>query len=376
MRYTPFVLTFKTSNLNGGTTPEYYALDEQPVSEQRKNRAFQRVFGYYPAFYKLIHRKEARLIHAHFGFCGYDAIRLAKRANVPLVTTFYGFDASRIPRLYPIWQKKYRDLFRFGSCFLVEGHHMRQQLIDLGCPAEKIKVQHLGIRLDELPFQARRWQNGEPLKILIAGRFTEKKGIVYAVEALAHLILQGISAHLTIIGDAPKTDDIPFRKETQAAKQQILDTIERHALKDNITLLGMQPYEVLKKTYYEHHIFLSPSVQAASGDNEGGAPVTIIEAAASGMPVVASAHCDIPEVVLNGITGLLAPERDSEALARQLMTFIKNPRQFSEMGAAARQHIEAEYDAIKQGERLAAIYDEILLKDKGCHAVPRKRCLW
>ena len=107
-----------------------------------------------------------------------------------------------------------------------------------------------------------------------------------------------------------------------------------------------------------HHVFLSPSVTAADGDTEGGAPVSLIEMSASGMMVVSTTHCDIPGVILHGKTGWLAPERDIDALVEHLQWIVAHPGEWMEMQRAGRTYMEAEFDARRQGERLGAIYRE------------------
>lgn len=354
-RYKPVVITQTTENLPDTNGVECYALRERPSLERFANRMFHRGFGYNPSFYRFIRRKRARLIHAHFGNMGYQVLPLAKAAGLPLITMFYGYDASLLPKREPIWRTRYKKLFQFGKKFLAEGNHMGKQLIGLGCPEEKVAVHHLGVRLDEYEFKPRTRAVDEPLRILVAGRFTEKKGIVFALEAFFRIVKNGVNARLTIIGDSGNK---PKNLET---KKQIVDVVARNgALSNFVEFRGLRPLAELRAAYHEHHIFLSPSVEAESGDNEGGAPVSLIEAAATGMPIVATYHCDIPEVVKHGITGLLAPERDSETLANHLMAFVSGESKLAEMGAAARKHIENEYDALRQGERLEALYDEVL----------------
>ena len=117
--------------------------------------------------------------------------------------------------------------------------------------------------------------------------------------------------------------------------------------------------ELLEEAY-KNHLFLSPSVTSRDGDTEGGAPVTVIEMAASGMPVVSSFHCDIPEVIEDGRTGLLAEERNVDELECKLTWLIDNPEKWSEMGAEAREHIEMEFDSVIQSERLATHYRSLV----------------
>ena len=111
-----------------------------------------------------------------------------------------------------------------------------------------------------------------------------------------------------------------------------------------------------------HHVFLSPSVTASDGDTEGGAPVSLIEMSASGMMIVSTTHCDIPGVILDGKTGLLAPERDVDGLVERLQWIVAHPEQWMEMQRAGRAHIEAEFDARRQGERLGEIYRDLAVR--------------
>lgn len=355
-RYRPLVLTMQTENLHDvDFVADHYALRERSYWQYTANRLWYWATGYHFSFAQVLRQQHAQLLHVHFGHHSWQiGLPLARTAGLPLVTTFYGYDLSRLPQSDVTWRRRYQKLFKLGVCFLVEGPHMAKQLRELGCPAKKTVVQHLGIDLAQFVYRPRKLQPGEPLRMLAAGRFTEKKGLVYAIEAVARLATQGYAVALTIIGDAGASE------ENQATKHRILQAISDHRLGDQVILRGMQPYSELKRAYYDHHLFLAPSVHAADGDNEGGAPVTIIEAAATGMPAVATTHCDIPEVVQDEVTGLLAPERDSTALADRLAWFYNNPDQIRNMGVMSRRHIESEYDAARQGERLADIYDQTL----------------
>ncbi len=124
-----------------------------------------------------------RFIHAHFGWEGYFALGLMRKHNLPLVTRFYGYDVGTLPRL-PLWRKRYRQLFLEGDLFIVEGCNMKSILVDLGCPTEKIAVNHLGVELDQIGYEPRSLIPNT-LRILIAATFKEKKGLEYAIRAIA-----------------------------------------------------------------------------------------------------------------------------------------------------------------------------------------------
>ena len=350
-RYRSVVVTYEAENLNEDAPP-YFAMAEQSAFIRYGNGALRKALGYYPSYYRFLRRRGARLIHAHHGHWGHAALPLARAAGVPLVTSFYGADASLLPRREPAWRKRYQHLFREGRLFLVEGPHMRSQLEDLGCPAEKIEVQHLAIEVGRFTCAPRQLKRGEPIRLLMVGRFVDKKGFPYAMEALSGLAGRGVPAHLTIVGDASETD------RSQRVKRRIQGALAQHDLEDRVTLTGMIPYERLKDMYYDHHVLLAPSVQAQEGDNEGGFPVTITEAMATGMPVVGFAHADIPEIVTHEENGLLAPERDTDALVRHLEGLARQPQRITSMGRAGRARVEAEYEADRQAERLERLYED------------------
>lgn len=319
-------------------------------------KAWNRLFGFYPPYPFYLMKDRPDLIHAHFGMSGYNSLFVKKAFSLPLVTTFYGLDLGQVPYQFPEWRKRYLKLFDAGDLFLLEGSHMRDCLVELGCPSEKTSVQHLGIDLDKTYYRKREPGEDETVKVLVVGSFREKKGMPYAMEAFGTVMRDnpGLKMSLTIIGDSSGKPD------EEKEKSRILEAIDRYRISGSVKMLGYQPFSVLNHELYRHHIFLSPSVTAADHDTEGGAPVTIIEASASGMPVVSTLHCDIPEVVLNGKSGYLVPERDVESLAEKLDLLVRNPPAWEKMGLAGRRHIEDAYDVKKQVRKLEEIYGNLL----------------
>lgn len=314
-----------------------------------------RKLGFRPYLYFLVTQARtcgALLLHSHFGNRGWRDTRAARRAGIKHVVTFYGFDVNRLPTVEPRWLERYRELFGNVDCVLCEGPHMARAVAELGCPQRKLRVHHLGVCVDEITFEPRVWSPDEPLRFLIAASFREKKGIPYAIEALGRLQHE-LSIELTIIGDSSG------EPTSEAEKRKILAGLERHNLTSKTRLLGYRRHSDLLKEAYRHHVFLAPSVTASDGDIEGGAPVSIIEMCATGLPVVSTRHCDIPGIIIDGETGLLTGERDSEGLLRQIRRLIEHPENWSELLVAARRHIEKEFNARTQAEKLAAIYREL-----------------
>lgn len=294
----------------------------------------------------------ARLIHSHFGNRGWEDVGVARSAGLKHIVTFYGHDVTRLPTVDPRWRSRYRTLFRHVNCVLCEGDHMLAAVVKLGCPPEKLRVHHLGVSVDTISFRPASWEAGRPLRFLIAATFVEKKGIPYAVEALGRL-QHDLPIELTIIGD---TNGLP---ESDAEKNKILKTLELHGLLSKTRLLGFRTRDELFEEARTHHVFLAPSVTAADGDLEGGAPVSIIDMSAAGVLVLSTRHCDIPGIVKHGETGLLADERDVEGLLARMRWLIDHAEDRPRMLSAARTHVEKHFNANVQAEQLACVYEEV-----------------
>lgn len=294
-----------------------------------------------------------QLVHSHFAPEGWRNIPAAGDIGARHVVSFYGYDVSHLPAVSRTWRRRYRELFDRVDLVLCEGEHMGRSIAGLGCPASKVQVHRLGVDLEAIEFRPRQWNGVEPLQVLLAASFRPKKGLTYAIEALA-MLQDDIDLQITIIGDATaapgSTDE----------KQRILDAIDRHGLGPRVRMLGFQPHDRLFEEASGHHLYVAPSVTDADGDTEGGAPVALIEMVAGGMPVVSTHHCDIPGVVRDGISGYLAAEHDVEDLREQIRRTIDAAPRWPEMLRAGRVRVEERFDAAAQGARLGALYREVI----------------
>lgn len=296
----------------------------------------------------VIRRTGSRVVHSHFGPNGWRDSVAARLTGAAHVVTFYGHDVTRIPRSSPAWNARYQRMFKTATLILSEGQHMASEIVGLGCPSHKSRVHRLGIEIHKYRFEARQRDPHQPYRVLMAASFREKKGYADGIQALAHLANQ-FRIELTIAGDG-----------AESARVRLIDDLIRCKLIGQTRMLGMVSHKTLIEEAHRHHIFLAPSITARDGDTEGGAPVAIIEMMATGMPVVSTLHCDIPNVVIDGETGYLAPEGDVRALAEQLRRAFQSQGRWAVLGSAARRRVEEEFDAAKQGRRLASLYQEAL----------------
>lgn len=345
-----------TANLGQFNVPHVHCATKAGGGWQRRwDAALHRlhVHHHYDLLVQVAEEHNAQLLHSHFGNRGWLDLGGARKADLRQIVTFYGYDVTYLPRQESVWLDRYQELFALIDLVLCEGPFMAESIRKLGCPAHKVKVHHLGVVVDDIPFRPRTWEAGQPLRVLMAASFVEKKGIPYALEALTR-VRDEVPLEITIIGDAPDGE------RAQREKREIFDILDARNLRPITKLLGYQPHDVLMAEAYAHHIFLSPSVTAADGDSEGGAPVSLIEMAASGMPIVSTAHCDIPGIILDGVSGWLAPERDVNALVVQFQRLVDDPDSWAARLRAGRKHIEVNFNAPIQGERLGEIYASVL----------------
>ena len=297
--------------------------------------------------FKTIREFDVRLIHAHFGYTGYYALPVQQRTNLPLVTTFYGHDISRMPDI-PGWDHKLLELFEQGDLFLVEGPFMEKRLHEIGCPSQKSGIQRIAIDCELYPFHIRKpKEKSKNIEIFFCASIREKKGLIYALEAVARAHQHFSNLVFYIAGDGP-------------CRTRIEDKITELKMGSYTHLLGFLTHKQMIKEMNTADIFIQPSVTAQDGNSEGGAPTTILEAQACGIPVLATTHADIPYVVVSGTSALLSPEKDVEALYNNLMTLLNFQEMWVSMGRTGREFIEEKHDVHKEVQRLEDRYYQLV----------------
>ena len=317
-------------------------------------RAVGRIVNFTAKAIALRHARlwKPEIIHAHFGTTGWESLSLRKALAVPLITSFYGFDAWELPTISPEWRGRLRQLFAQGDLFLAEGPAFRRRLVDLGCAYNKIRVQKLGVDISNLEFRHRCFTS--TLRIAMVGRFIEKKGLVDGLVACAKALACGVNLSVTIIGDSP----IDAPGETRI-REQLLAITQSSKMADRVHFTGRLAHDETLDVLANNDIFLCPSKHATSGDAEGGLPVTLIEAMALGLLCVGSRHCDIPEAIIDGSTGFLFEESNVEQLAKLVERISCSPESALPIVSAARRHVEQNYDQSSLLPSLREIYRQM-----------------
>ncbi|MDW6022555.1 glycosyltransferase [Mesorhizobium sp. BAC0120] len=287
------------------------------------------------------------LLLAHFGNNGLRLARAKKQKRLapPIVTIFHGNDVG-IPAHEGTLQR-YMPLFQHGTCQLTVNEVFRRQLIEVGAPEHQVAVHRMGIDCDDIPYHPRNMDEG-PLRLISVCRLVEKKGIAFALRAVAALQAAEpqIEWRYSVIGDGPLLDEL------RALAGEL-------GIEERVRFYGALPHGDVKEHLARSHIFLLPSVTATDGDVEG-VPVALMEAMAAGLITVSTYHSGIPELIENHKTGFLAPEKDVEALATHLIWIAENRDASHAVTAAARRHIEAEFNNDVLNDRLATMITSLL----------------
>ena len=310
--------------------------------------------GSAPHLLRCLRKLNPALVHAHFGVDGVRALPLARALRVPLLVTYHGYDATvkdeyarRSFYGHRDYLRRREALKRQARLFLAVSRFVKGRLVEgQGFPPEKIVVHYIGV--DTSAFRPDPAVPREPA-VLFVGRLVEKKGCEYLIRAMSRVQATMPEAELVVIGDGPLRP---------ALERLAGETLRRYRF------LGTQPQESVRAWLNRARVFSLPSVTAESGDSEG-LPTTVIEAQASGLPVVSTIHAGIPEAVAHGETGFLVPERDWEGLASSILLLLRKDALCHRFAVAGKGRVRALFDLQKQTALLEEIYEDVLSEKGG-----------
>jgi colanic acid/amylovoran biosynthesis glycosyltransferase len=286
------------------------------------------------------------ICYCAFGMDAPHALRLRRLGVLggELVVAFRGADTTKyVARRGP---RVYARTFRQARLLLPVCDFLGRRLIELGAPPERVVVHRTGIDLRRWPYRERAPSRDGRLRLVTVGRLVEKKGIEHVLRAVRILVDRGVDVEYRILGDGP-------RRERLTALAAELGVTNR------VTLHGRHGQETVRDGLEGSDVLVAASVTAADGDEEG-IPNVLKEAMASGMPVVGTRHAGIPELIEDGVSGLLVPERNEAALADALQRLARETGRWIVMGRAGRAKIEMEYDIDRLNDRLAGLLENLI----------------
>jgi colanic acid/amylovoran biosynthesis glycosyltransferase len=274
-------------------------------------------------------------IVAHFGPNGVHASEMRQAGVIrgPLVTVFHGYDMN--PGMASM-RRGYGRLFQEGELFLPVSRYFRDRLLSWGAPADRTVVHHMGVDPDRFEFAPRPLVDGA-LRLISVARLVPKKGLEFGIRAAARL---GTRVRYTIVGDGPE--------------RHRLESLIAELGSGTIELAGWKTQEEIAGLLRASHALVAPSITTDTGEEEG-IPVALMEAMATGLPVVSTRHSGIPELVEDRVSGYLVTEKTVEPLAACFEDLIKNPGRAGEMGRAGRRRVEHDFNNHRQHSRLVEL---------------------
>ncbi len=298
--------------------------------------------GEYQALSKLLERRGADLMHIYFGHTGVHLLPFIECWGKPCVVSFHGADVM-LKAANPDYATKLRRVFEAAPLILARSRSLERRLITLGCPPDKIRINRTGVPLQQFPMVRREAPPDGEWNFLQACRLIPKKGLTTCLRAFAIFQKANRRAQLFIAGKGPLQPAL----EVLAAQLGVSSHVHFTGFLSQADLLDL---------YHRSHIFLHPSEMPAD-ENQEGIPNSILEAMATGLPVLATRHGGIPEAVEHGRCGALVDERDYEALAAE-MKKMTSLRSFTEMGALASESVATHFEQGAQIAHLEAHYQE------------------
>ncbi|MFP4122151.1 glycosyltransferase [Coleofasciculus sp.] len=297
----------------------------------------------------LMHKQAYDIIHCQFGTQGYRGMffKNVLHSQPKLIVMFRGHDISRYVQEHG--DRVYDEIFKSGDFFLANCEFFRQRVIQLGGNPERVAVHRSGLDCSKFKFIPRQLNADGIIRIATTGRLVEKKGIEYAIRAVAQQAQVYPQLEYQIIGDG-------------ILKEHLQTIIQALNAESFIKLVGWKREQEIIEILEQSHLFIAPSITAQDGNQD--APINVLkEAMAMGLPVISTYHGGIPELVEDGVSGFLVPESNAEALAEKLGYLIEHPERWSEMGQAGRAYVEQHYDIHRLNDKLVQLYQQLLETD-------------
>jgi colanic acid/amylovoran biosynthesis glycosyltransferase len=294
---------------------------------------------------------DADVVLIHYGDLAHRFAFLNERHIVrkPVVAVFHAVDVARYLASLPA-----HELSRLWNSMIlglpVSGF-WKERLERMGCPAHKLRVHHMGVDTGKFRFR-KKAPDTAMLRLITVCRLVEKKGIDNALESLPKVCARHPSHTLIfdIIGDGPERKELEHRAEVLG-------------IRDRVNFHGEKTPGEIAELLENADVFLLPSRTSANGDMEG-IPVSLMEAMSCGLVVVSTCHSGIPELVADGVSGLLAGENDPDGIAAALSRLIEEPALLEKLGVKAREAVESNFNSSQLNRKLESLLRYAVEKHK------------
>jgi glycosyltransferase involved in cell wall biosynthesis/peptidoglycan/xylan/chitin deacetylase (PgdA/CDA1 family) len=300
--------------------------------------------------------RRVAIVHSYNFHSNVFAIPAARLARTPVVLASIRDTGSH---LSPAKRRAQRQICRLADRVLVNADAIRRQLVSEGYADSKIRVIHNGIDLDRFADLDRHaapplrrelgLPDGSPLVALLA-RLDPVKRIEDFIDAAALVAARVDEARFLIVGDDIVAANRPGSRETDY-RSRLIHQVDRLGLTGRLILTG---------TRLDVAHFLSQVAVSVLPSSSEGLSNTILESMAAGVPVVATAVGGTPEIVDDGVTGLLVPPREPAALAQAILKLLEQPELARRLGGAGREKVQRSFNLRRMVTETERLYAQLL----------------
>jgi len=301
--------------------------------------------GEYDQLCGVLDRRRADLMHVYFGHTGVHLLPFIRNWPQPTLVSFHGMDIM-LRNDQPGYNENLKELLHVLPMVLARSDSLADRLVDLGCDRAKIRINRTSIPMDGFPVRERIAPKDGAWRIIQASRFIEKKGLEVTLEAFATFHKEYPNSELILAGEGP-------------LEKRLHEKVATLGIERFVKFPGFCHQEDLARLYQKADIFIHPSQTPPNGDQEG-VPNAMLEAMATGLPVVATNHGGIPEAVTTEEDGLLVPERDAEALGDALLRLTEETGLYERLSKRAAESVRERFEQSRSIARLEGFYRELI----------------
>lgn len=344
--------------LYGGELPAYYGQDvpflkTDFVSRVKHsiNRWLFNKTSYQQQLYaveKYLVNNDIEVVLANYAITAFPVMEICRRNNIPLIVHFHGWTAYRKSVLLK-YQEQYSVLFKTATKIIAVSFDMKQQLQALGAPAEKICVLRCGADENLFDYTADERKSNV---FFCPGRFCETKNPQLTIRAFYQALKHVPDAKLVMGGG------------DEGLLQTCLDLVKELGIEDKVTFKGVLSHQQVAELMQTSAALVIHSATTADGEKEG-TPVTVLEAALSGLPIVATKHAGIAEVFENELSALLSDEFDVEQMAANMVRIVKEKELSPKLAGKAYDVVKANYTLQHYSKQLNELIGTVVKQSAG-----------
>ncbi len=330
-------LPFETHYLYGGELPKYFNSGEPLLTNDARILNWQNFletilkkpknFFLKKAIVRYLIKNRIELILAEYGPVGVQMMEIAKDTGIPLVVNFHGYDVYH-QKIKSVFNESYKELFKNAVALIAVSKQMKEELISMGADEKKI-VYHPAFVDLEL-FEYHDVSINAPV-FLSVGRFSETKSPHLTILAFEKVLLKIPDAKLVMIGKDGGGELF------EACKILVRSLRIENKVEFKKILSPLAVYEEMKKA----KVFVQHSVTTPINNDKEGTPIAVLEAMATGLPVVSTRHGGIAEVITENETGFLVDEYDVNGMANAMLRLVSDNNLVFETGKRASESIHS-----------------------------------